>query len=169
MERFENKPFDEISEEEKHAFSENLHKSVRDAFGPQFAVLDESGNPVEAKLIEWALFFERNGGQRIILRDAIEEHTVSTVFTGINQNYMPGASPIWFETMVFGPRCKRVIFGRERESWGDELWCDRARTREEAEACHRQGLRFLEDYLANRGCDCEAGSPPADPPASRLP
>jgi hypothetical protein len=55
-----------------------------------------------------------------------------------------------------------------RESLGEELWGDRARTKEEAEACHRQGLRWLEDYLANRGCDCEGGSPPADPPSSRL-
>jgi hypothetical protein len=165
MERFEKDP------EEKHAFSDELHERVRDTFGPQFAVLDESGNPVEAKLLEWAVFFERNGGQRIILRDRIEEYTVSTVFTGINQNYMPGANPIWFETMVFGPRCKRMILGRDRESWGDELWQDRARTREEAEACHRQGIRWLEDYLANRGrgCDCEAGSPPLDQPPSRLP
>jgi hypothetical protein len=151
MERFEDP-------EEKHASTEELHKAVRDAFGPQFAVLDESGNPVEAKLIEWAFFFERNGGQRIILRDEIEKHTVSTVFTGINMNYMPGAGAIWFETMVFAPRCKRMILGRERETWGDELWQDKARTKEEAEASHRQGLRWLEDYLANR----EAGSPPAD-------
>jgi hypothetical protein len=158
------------SDEEKHAFStDELHKAVRDAFGPQFAVLDESGNPVEAKLIEWAQWFERNGGQRIILRDEIEKHTVSTVFTGINMNYYEGAGAIWFETMVFGPRCKRMIFGRERETWGDELWGDKARTRAEAEASHRQGLRWLEDYLANRGCDCEAGSPPEDQLPSRLP
>jgi hypothetical protein len=163
MERFDKDP------EEKHAFPTELHEAVKDAFGPQFAVLDESGNAVEAKLMEWARWFERNNGQRFILRDEIEGHCVSTVFTGINMNYMPGAGAIWFETMVFAPRRMMKIFGRERETWGEELWCDKARTRAEAEACHRQGLRWLEDYLSNRGCDYGAGSPPLDQPPSRLP
>jgi hypothetical protein len=159
-----------FGDEEKHAFSEeDLHERVRDAYGPQFAVLDESGNPVEVQTLEWARWFEHNGGQRIILRDEVEKHTVSTVFIGINMNYAPGAGAIWFETMVFAPRHMTMIFGRERMAWGPELWSNRARTKEEAEAAHRQGLRFLEDHLANCGCGSEAGSPPADPPPSRLP
>lgn len=65
-------------------------------------VLDEQGNPVpEPDLETWARWFEAAGTARQVARTEIDEAYVSTVFLGIDHNFMGGA-PILFETMIFG-------------------------------------------------------------------
>jgi ribosome-associated toxin RatA of RatAB toxin-antitoxin module len=56
--------------------------------------------PVRCTLAEFATAMQ-DDANRIIAQATIKELQISTVFTGINQNWDEGA-PILFETMVFG-------------------------------------------------------------------
>jgi hypothetical protein len=63
-------------------------------------ILDSHGNPVPCPdLIEWATYMETMN-RRIALAKVYGVR-VSTVFLGLNQNWL-GEPPILFETMVFG-------------------------------------------------------------------
>lgn len=69
-------------------------------------VLDEKGNPKpEPDLMKWAKFFE-DRKKRVVQQDVIQrdgqEILVSTVFLGLDHNFISGGPPILYETMIFG-------------------------------------------------------------------
>jgi hypothetical protein len=108
------------------------------------AILDESGNVIPASLLEWATWFETNDKQRIIQQDYFldDKFKVSTVFLGTNHNYFSSDKPLWFETMVFGPKKKKVLLGKMHEVRPD-LWMRRCETLAQAKAQHQEGINWL--------------------------
>jgi hypothetical protein len=132
--------------------------SVFKARDQQHAVLDENGEAQAASLMQWAMWLEKNHNQRMIERiDVTRElpglepdlYTVSTVFLGLNHQYLPGRKPLWFETMVFGPPFERdsEIFGKKYIA-RDDIWMERSTTRAEALAMHARGLEWLKAHIA---------------------
>lgn len=66
-------------------------------------ILDDSGTPiVEDDIIKWARWFEESRDKRIVKQEMIGESKVSTVFLGIDHNWLPNGPAILWETMVFG-------------------------------------------------------------------
>lgn len=53
--------------------------------------------------LTWAKWFER-AKNRVIARDAFEDVLVSTVFLGLDHQWIPDLPPLLFETMIFGGR-----------------------------------------------------------------
>ena len=54
-----------------------------------------------ADLLEWAWWIET--AERRVAENRVGTYRVSTVFLGLNHNWLPAGKPILFETMVFGP------------------------------------------------------------------
>ncbi len=68
-----------------------------------FYVLDEDNKPVLASDIKkWAEFFESE--KRVIAQDRVRDARISTVFLGLDHNFLSEGPPILFETMIFGGR-----------------------------------------------------------------
>ena len=76
-----------------------------------------------ASLMEWAKWLEAAGKDRqVVVTDISDDVRVSTVFLGLDHNYLDTGPPLIFETLIFGG-----------EHNGD---MDRYSTYEEAEAGH---------------------------------
>lgn len=62
------------------------------------------GTLSDERLTFWAKQME--GSERIVQKDNLtingQEVLVSTVFLGLDHNYMRSGPPLWFETLVFG-------------------------------------------------------------------
>lgn len=68
----------------------------------EYYVLDEAGVPrPEADITAWARWFETSIEQRRVAWTEIGETHVSTVFLGIDHNWV-SSPPILYETMIFG-------------------------------------------------------------------
>lgn len=59
---------------------------------------DRQGNPIS--MMEWCKKFEDNGYKRVSF-DKLENCYVSTVWLGVDHNFL-GGNPLIFETLVFG-------------------------------------------------------------------
>jgi len=131
---------------------EKLHKRLKELVEqlerqPRHAVMDEDGNVVPAKLLEWAMWMER-AKQRYIARDDFGDCFVSTVFLGLNDQYMPGGPPLWFETMVFTD--PHVIELNERKIVvHNSPWRAKATTKAEALEQHKKGVAWLKEHLGH--------------------
>ena len=62
-------------------------------------ILDGHTPVICNNLMEWAEWMEK--GDRVVAKTNIGEVRVSTVFLGIDHNYL-GDKPLLFETMIFG-------------------------------------------------------------------
>lgn len=93
----------------------------------------EGREPKAVDLMTWAQWF--GTADRHVSNEVIDGYRVSTVFLGINHNYGEGP-PLLFETMVFSHD-------------GDDLFCERAATWTEAEACHQRGIEFVRQLKTN--------------------
>ena len=62
----------------------------------------EHGDVKEVPLLEWAEWFEHFELRNIAQTEISENVRVSTVFLGIDHNFLDDGPPILFETMVFG-------------------------------------------------------------------
>jgi len=73
----------------------------------RYYILDENGlaQPCHSAQ-DWALWYERTAAPstvRVLARDELgPEVCVSTVFLGIDHNWVPQGPPVLWETMVFG-------------------------------------------------------------------
>jgi hypothetical protein len=89
-------------------------------------ILDENGRPVAVDLLTWAKWFETE--ERVIARETIAQNMVSTVFLGIDHNWVVPGPPILWETMTFGAKLDQEM--------------DRcAGTKEQAEAMHEEMVK----------------------------
>lgn len=95
-----------------------------------------------ADIMKWAQSLETTN--RHVAHDHIGEVWVSTVFLGVDHNFMLDGPPLLFETMVF-------VNGRDAN-----FGFDRYATWEEAEAGHSAAVSLARAVLAN--ADNETGS-----------
>lgn len=70
---------------------------------PQYAILNESHEVVPVSdVLEWAKWIEK--AERRVKLDILGKARVSTVFLGLNHNFLLADQPLWFETMIFGSK-----------------------------------------------------------------
>lgn len=64
-------------------------------------ILDKDGNPERCEdIIKWGMWIaERNN--KVVQQDHVDDIFVSTVFLGLDHNWLDNGPPILFETMVF--------------------------------------------------------------------
>jgi hypothetical protein len=99
----------------------------------KFWVLDGK-TPKPATLHEWAEWF-KNDKHRHVALTRIGNDFVSTVFLGIDHSWWGGSVPQLFETMIFVD--------------GDEKWCERCATWEQAEEQHATAVTELKLWHEN--------------------
>ena len=96
--------------------------------------------PVSCSLMEWARWFEHRSDENKetwqVAMTIIGEHEISTVFIGLNHQFVDGGHPLLFETMVFGP--------------GDDDHQQRYTTWYQATAGHAQICHALRNELEKR-------------------
>jgi hypothetical protein len=85
---------------------------------------DRNGRPIS--LQEWSRLFEDKTYQIILQERTVTGAWVSTVWLGLNHNFLDDGPPLIFETMVF----------LERGNRRDELACRRYATEDEARQGH---------------------------------
>jgi hypothetical protein len=128
---------------------EKLKEELPPHMRGRHAILDENGAVRPASLLEWAGWYEHSG-QRFIDFIELQEHTVSTIFTGLDMNLNPYSNhALWFETMVFGLPKETELLGRKR-MMRPVLWSLRTATKYEALGAHEQGKQWLKAYLKNK-------------------
>ncbi len=91
-------------------------------------ILDEQHNPVPCtSLLKWADWFEDRNNRRVAATERGGVR-VSTVFLGLNHNWMVSGPPLLFETMIFGGP--------------HDQYMDRCSTWEEAEQMHQRACQL---------------------------
>jgi hypothetical protein len=96
-------------------------------------ILDERGQPVlEPDVIKWAQWFETS--KRILKQDRIDPILVSTVFLGVDHNFMGEGLPLLWETMIFGGE--------------HDQYQERYTSREEALKGHENALQMVKGQAA---------------------
>ncbi len=97
---------------------------------PRHYILDANNKPIYCKaLLLWAEFMKK-ADVRTVAKTRIKEVEISTVFLGLDHNYLsPDGPPILYETMVFGGEHDQDM--------------ERYATREEAEAGHKRMVEKL--------------------------
>lgn len=94
--------------------------------------IDENHNIQKCTAEEWSKNYEFR--DRHVDWDEIEDHKVSTVWLGLDHNYSGEGDPLLFETMIFNPQ-------------GNDIYCRRYSTWEEAEDGHQIALMHLQFHL----------------------
>lgn len=88
-------------------------------------ILDDDHNPVPATTEEWERFVGRDDDPKRVAFTEIEatQVSVSTVFLGIDHNFLRKGPPVLFETMVFGPSMRDDPFDimRRYHTWDEAL------------------------------------------------
>lgn len=96
--------------------------------------------------MRWAMSFE-DGDRRVARTELMNgDVVVSTVFLGLDHNFMGDGPPILFETMVFGEEHLTKFLGHERIS-REEMGCSRYSTYDEAEKGHAAHVAKLEKQI----------------------
>lgn len=94
-------------------------------------ILDDNNNAIPVDLMTWATWLETDRDKRRVAHTTLPDgRTVSTVFLGLNHNWMPGGDPHIFETMVF-----------ERDCY-NEQYCERCSTWSQALAMHDRAVEW---------------------------
>ena len=90
--------------------------------------LDEAGDPVPcASVLEWATWFAENDEARVVARTELPSGcVVSTVFLGVDHNFVHEGDPVLWETMMFGSEY--------------DLACDRYRSKKDAIVGHEMWI-----------------------------
>jgi hypothetical protein len=102
---------------------------MTDRFPRYYILVDRV--PFAVDLMTWARWFN-DGDRRRVARTVIDEALgvwVSTVFLGLDHNFLGRGDPVLFETMCFGPTDGTLAFGREThpsigETWRYSSWKD---------------------------------------------
>jgi hypothetical protein len=114
-----------------------------------YYILDDQNQVKEVEdVVEWGKWFAEEGrGRRTVKQDHSGQYFISTVFLGIDHNFLDTGKPLVFESMVFDENQPREIdMGRGRQfTVYEELFQDRYTTYEEALKAHE---RLVEEYAA---------------------
>ena len=97
-------------------------------------ILDEKLDVVEVSLQQWGRFFEKIGNRRVAF-DKVGVYLVSTVFLGIDHNFLEEGPPHLFETMIF------------KAGSNQDLYCERYATWDEAVEGHERAVAKAEKGL----------------------
>jgi hypothetical protein len=137
--------------------AQEFAKNLGQILGQQHAVLDENGEAQPATFMQWAHWLQKNQAHRRIESTDIarqlpglksELYCVSTVFLGLNHQYVPEGKPLWFETIVFGPpHRKHFSFLKKTMTVREDLWMRRCTTKAEALAQHAEGVVWLKAHI----------------------
>jgi hypothetical protein len=100
-------------------------------------ILDENHNTIrEDDVIIWSKSFENSN--RCVKKErkyGYLNYIISTVFLGIDHNFLGNGLPILFETMIF------------KDDSFDEIYCDRCSTWNEALEMHQKALDYLDEKI----------------------
>lgn len=88
----------------------------------------------EAGFMDWAVWFEDAGDERVVAQSETEMHAVSTVFIGIDYRVFGKGPPLVFETMVVSKGGGEFDWEDDHGQWRYSSWDD-------AEAGHHAALR----------------------------
>ena len=128
---------------------------IQSKYGPQYAKLvDDKVIPLNVE--EWCQWISEGDGQcgRRVDRYETDTHLVSTVFLGINHNWIRHVRPVWFETMVFDKATQgqpiELMGNIVGTNFGDEIYCERYTTFEEALRGHQTAIAWLNAELARQ-------------------
>lgn len=91
--------------------------------------LDENKNCVPCSVEEYSRKFESD--KKRVAYDEVKEKRISTVFLGIDHQFVDNGTPLLFETMIF-----------PLDSFMDE-YCERYSTWQEAEEGHKKVLQAV--------------------------
>lgn len=112
-------------------------------------ILDDANNPIPAKTLTWAKWFERFSNRRVAYTK-VGPYDVSTIFDGINYRFGHPGDPLVFETMVFDNRKEK----------GRDVARKRYCTWKEAEEGHQRAVEKYEILTGEVGVpmvdECEA-------------
>ena len=81
----------------------------------KYFILNENKIPIQVEWNECSKFLQT---QNVVKQDNIEKIRVSTVFLGIDHNWL-GSTPILFETMVFGGEYDQ--YQKRYSTWDEAL------------------------------------------------
>ena len=98
-------------------------------------ILDDNDNPVETTTLEWGRWMEENRDRKRIALDSVGAIMVSTVFLGLDHNFMGIGAPLLFETMVFADPEKSML----------EDYTERYHTKTEALEGHKRILEMVQE------------------------
>jgi len=101
----------------------------------KYKLIGKLAVPVD-DLFEWGRWFET--ADRIVAKTDVGPLRVSTVFLGLDHNFIGRGDPPLFETMVFGG---------EADDEASESYCDRYSTWGEAERGHAKAVAWAEERL----------------------
>lgn len=109
-------------------------------------ILDENHRPVPApSLLEWGAFMEDHD-RRVVKHEMVDQVLVSTVFLGIDHNWLGGGEPILWETMCFD---HSDVARRGKRQWSGMLdYQERYRSHEEALAGHEEAVAWVKQRVA---------------------
>jgi hypothetical protein len=107
---------------------------------------------VRCTIQEWAEWLET--AERHVALTTIGEHTVSTVFLGLDHRWSNGGPPIVFETMILGPKVEiEMLSGGRREVPEFLDYQERHCTYDEALAGHEAACAQLRKWIADSETD----------------
>lgn len=70
---------------------------------PRYWILDAEGEPTPVgDVLTWARWFETTANRRVLDHHVGRRVWVSTVFLGLDHNWLPDGPPVLWETMIFG-------------------------------------------------------------------
>ena len=94
-------------------------------------ILDANGDPQpEPDSMKWAEWFEHHRDEKRVAVDYFGEVMVSTVFLGLDHNFLSEGDPILYEPMIFGGE--------------HDQYQDRYRTKVEALEGHKRAVELVQ-------------------------
>jgi hypothetical protein len=108
-----------------------------ESFGGRALYYDRDGNPISLRRFS-ELLQKHEMYRRVALTNIGDDIAISTVWLGIDHNFIHDGPPLIFETMVFGP----VL---DEEQWRYSTLAAAQRGHREAVALVRAELDLLED------------------------
>ena len=97
-------------------------------------ILNEDRTCTPCEMMDWAEQFEKIN--RNVAKDDIDDHRISTVFIGLDHNWLGFGPPLLFETMVFNKT-------------GYDIYCTRYTTWDEAEKGHQEAVKWVKNGCKN--------------------
>ncbi len=96
--------------------------------------------------VEWNEWFAHVDGERVVAQTEVLGAVISTVFTGIDRNYLRGGEPLLFETVIFDSAGGRAA--RKQHTTWDEAARSHGELVTELLAATQNAVSITDDMLA---------------------